>query len=146
MNTPGKPATRAMAATLLLCVLITTQTLAQAKGQRSSRTVFSHALPALNGSSLAIHIVEVSYRPDAASPVHTHPCPVIGYILSGAVRSQVKGQAPAVYTAGESFYEDPNGVHLVAANSSAARPAKFIAFFVCDHDAPLSTAVPGESK
>jgi quercetin dioxygenase-like cupin family protein len=147
MKTLCECTTRMLAATLLLCMPTANRALdAQATGQRSSRTTFTHALPALNGSSLTVNIVEVSYGPGAASPVHNHPRPVIGYVLTGAVRSQVKGQPPAVYTTGESFYEPPNGVHLVAANSSNIRPAKFIAIFVCDHHAPLSAAVPGESK
>ncbi len=55
---------------------------------------------------------------------------------------QVKGGAPSVYTAGDSFYEAPNGVHLVSENASAKEPATFLAYFICDHAAPLSTKVP----
>jgi quercetin dioxygenase-like cupin family protein len=58
------------------------------------------------------------------------------------LRTQVKGEAEAVYKAGESFYEAPNGVHLVSANASKARPAKFIAYFVCDQETPLSVKAP----
>jgi len=51
-----------------------------------------------------------------------------------------------IYKAEESFYEAPNGVHPLAANASDREPAKFIEFFVCDHNAPLNTPVPGEPK
>jgi hypothetical protein len=44
--------------------------------------------------------------------------------------------------ASESFYEAPNGVHQVSANASDRAPAKFLAYFVCDHEAPLSSDVP----
>jgi quercetin dioxygenase-like cupin family protein len=54
----------------------------------------------------------------------------------------VKGEAEAIYKAGESFYEAPNGVHLVSANASAAEPAKLLATMICDHEAPLSVDVP----
>ena len=50
-----------------------------------------------------------------------HPCPVIGYVLHGAVRMQVKGGPEALYQAGDSFYEAPNGIHLVSKNASATR-------------------------
>jgi quercetin dioxygenase-like cupin family protein len=55
---------------------------------------------------------------------------------------QVKGGAESIYRAGDSFYEEPNGVHLVSANASATEPAVFLAYFICDHSAPLSTKVP----
>jgi quercetin dioxygenase-like cupin family protein len=50
----------------------------------------------------------------------------------------VKGEPEAIYRAGESFYEAPNGVHLVSANASSTEPAKLVAYLICDHDAPLS--------
>ncbi len=86
--------------------------------------------------------VEVTYPPGGSSAPHSHPCPVIGYVLKGTVRMQVKGGALSTYTAGDSFYEAPNGVHLVSENASAKQPANFLAFFICDHAAPLSAKVP----
>src|SRR5678810_146419 len=76
---------------------------------------FSHALPQLDGTHLKATIVEVTYGPGASSPPHSHPCPVIGYVIEGALRTQVKGEAEAIYNAGQSFYEAPNGVHIVSA-------------------------------
>ena len=54
---------------------------------------------------------------------------------------QVKGQPETSYRVGESFYEPPNGVHQVSANASEKEPAKFLAYFACDHEAPLSSPV-----
>jgi quercetin dioxygenase-like cupin family protein len=54
----------------------------------------------------------------------------------------VKGEPEAIYRAGESFYEAPNGVHVVSANASQTEAATFIAYFVCDHNTPLSSDVP----
>ena len=50
-----------------------------------------------------------------------------------------------IYNAGQSFYEIPNGVHLVSANASSTEPAKLLAFFICDRDAPLSGDLPEHS-
>jgi quercetin dioxygenase-like cupin family protein len=102
----------------------------------------SHALPPLDGCHLTVTIVEVRYGPGESTPPHSHPCPVIGYVIAGAVRMQLKGQTEATYKAGTSFYEAPNGVHLISANASNKKPAKFVAYFVCDHDTPLSVAPP----
>jgi len=113
----------------------------QAKHEHS-RSAFSHALPQMDGAHLEATVVEVNYAPGESSPPHTHPCAVIGYIIEGTYRTQVKGEPEAVYKAGESFYEAPNGVHLVSANASQTAPVKFIAYFTCDHKAPLSTDVP----
>jgi quercetin dioxygenase-like cupin family protein len=119
---------------------------AQHIGHQSSRLAFSHELPALNGEKLVVNVVEVTYAPGEASPPHSHPCPVIAYVADGEIRSQVEGQPEAVYKAGDSFYEAPNGVHAVSANASQTKPAKLLAFFVCDHAAPLSAPAKGSQK
>jgi quercetin dioxygenase-like cupin family protein len=107
--------------------------------QSADPAPFSHALPSLDGSHLRAIVVEVNYAPGEADKPHSHPCTVIGYVAQGAIRFQVKGGAPeAVYKAGESFYEPPNGVHQVSANASDKEPARLIAFFICDHDTPLT--------
>jgi quercetin dioxygenase-like cupin family protein len=111
-----------------------------------ARIVFSHALPRLDPVHLKVTTVEVTYPPGGSSAPHSHPCPVIGYVLAGAVRMQVKGGAQSIYKAGDSFYEAPNGVHVVSENASATEPATFLAYFICDHSAPLSTQVPTDSS
>jgi quercetin dioxygenase-like cupin family protein len=58
---------------------------------------------------------------------------------------RVKAEPEGTFGVGDSFYEPPDSVHIVSANASQSRVAKFIAFFVCDRDTPLSVAVPGES-
>lgn len=116
-----------------------------AGSQERERMVLSQALPKLASEHLTAALVEVSYGPGAGSAPHSHPCPVIGYVVEGALRSQVKGQPETIYKAGESFYEAPNAVHLVSADASSTEPVKFVAYFLCDHDTPLSVAAP-ESK
>jgi quercetin dioxygenase-like cupin family protein len=107
-----------------------------------AHVVLAHALPKLVGSQLAATLVEVSYGPGGASPPHSHPCPVVGYVIEGALRSQVGGQRESIYTAGQSFYEPPNSAHLVSANASRERPVRFLAFFTCDRKASLTTPLP----
>jgi quercetin dioxygenase-like cupin family protein len=107
-----------------------------------ARVLLATPIPALDGAHLKTSLVEVNYGPGEASPPHTHPCAVTGYVVEGSLRMRVEGQPEKLYSVGESFYEAPNGVHAVSANASATQPAKLIAYFVCDHDAPLSVNVP----
>ncbi len=111
-----------------------------------ARAAFSHALPGMDGRTLEATIVEVSYAPGGSSPPHTHPCPVIGYVIDGALRTQSQGEPEATYSAGQSFYEAPNTVHVVSANASRDRPVRFLAYFVCDHRAPLVAPAPGATQ
>jgi len=107
-----------------------------------ARIVFSEPLSRLDGDHLKAFLVEVRYGPGEASLPHSHPCAVIGYVVEGRLRTQVKGEPEMIYRAGESFYEAPNGVHLVSANASSTEPAKLLAHFICDRDTPLSVDVP----
>ncbi len=106
-----------------------------------ARVVLTKALPALDGSHLKATLVEVNYGPGQESRPHTHPCAVLAYVAEGTLRSQVKGEREITYQTGQSFYEPPNGVHLVSANASSTQPAKLIAFLLCDNDKPLSSDV-----
>jgi len=115
---------------------------AQEKADERDRTAFSHALPQMDGNHLKVSLVEVVYPPGAFSKPHSHPCPVIGYVAEGELLTQVKGEPEAVYKAGETFYEPANGVHLVSGNLGQNGPTKLLAFFLCDHDTPLSSDVP----
>src|SRR5437764_9756112 len=111
---------------------------AQTKPAQVARLAFSHALSPLDGAKLQIKLIEVNYGPGESSPPHSHPCPVVGYVLEGAVRMRVGGSPEAVYKAGDTFYEDANGQHLVSANASTTAKARFLAYFTCDHDTPLT--------
>jgi quercetin dioxygenase-like cupin family protein len=121
-------------------------TSASSQREPRARNVFLQALPSLDGTRLQVTAVEVTYPPGGSSLPHTHPCPVIGYVLHGAVRMQVKGGQESLYKAGDSFYEPPNGIHLVSKNASAKEPSAFLAYFICDHSAPLSVKVPQSNR
>ncbi|MGA8308405.1 MAG: cupin domain-containing protein [Terriglobales bacterium] len=123
---------------ILILTLSTHFSSAQSGAQSGDPAPFSHALPPLDGGHLRAIVVEVNYAPGEADKPHSHPCTVIGYVAQGAIRFQVKGGPESVYKAGESFYEPPNGVHQVSANASDKEPARLVAFFICDHDTPLT--------
>ncbi len=132
-----------MRAGLLLIVSVLVPARARAQQvETQDRRVLSQALPAMDGRGLRVTVVEVRYAPGGSSRPHRHPCAVVGFVIAGTLRSRVQGEPEALYRAGESFYEAPNGVHLVSANASDRDPVRFLAYFTCDHDAPLSEAVP----
>jgi quercetin dioxygenase-like cupin family protein len=97
-------------------------------------TNFEHAIPNFPGKSLVAVVVD--YAPGGASPPHTHAKSafIYGYVVCGAIESQVNNGPKRVYHAGESFYEDPGSRHPVSRNASATEPAKLLAVFVVDTD------------
>ena len=133
-----------IAATGIILFLRVDLSSAQSSAEARHQSSFSHSLPQMDGSHLRATVVEVNYGPGEASKPHSHPCTVIGHVAEGAIRSQVKGEREAIYKAGESFYEAPNGVHQVSANASEKEPAKLIAYFICDHDTPLTVPPIGD--
>ena len=118
------------------CAKANSETLPQ---DATVKVVTAQAVPAMNGAKLKATVIEVSYPPGGSSTAHRHPCPVIGYILEGTYRTQVEGGQVTVYKKGETFYEPPNGVHQVSANASPTEPVRFLAYFLCDSDAPLTS-------
>ena len=106
---------------------------------RAARVV---ALPQMDGANLKVHAIEVTYPPGATSSAHRHPCPVVGYMISGTMRMQVSDQPEAVYKAGDTFVEMPTDVHRMATNPSPDTPAVFLVTFVCDKETPLSVPEP----
>jgi len=99
--------------------------------------VSSDALPHVEGKRITTMVVE--FPPGGISPPHHHGGSVTVYVLSGVIRSQLEGQAAVVYHAGESFFEPPGIVHLLAENMSATEPARILAVFVADEGATLTT-------
>ena len=91
-------------------------------------------------------LVEVTYPPGGANAAHRHPCPVIGYVLAGAVRMQLQGREEQVFRAGDTFFESPADVHAVSANASQEEPARFLAYFVCDRETPLTLPATEDKK
>jgi quercetin dioxygenase-like cupin family protein len=114
-----------------------TPTGAGARPRPVAQPVSSDALPHVQGKRITTMVVE--FPPDGFSPPHHHGGSVTVYVLAGVIRSQLQGQPPIVYRAGESFFEPPGAVHLLAENMSATEPARILAVFVADEGATLTT-------
>ena len=111
---------------------------ASAEAPPEVKQVFLHPLPDVSLNNWTVTAVEVSYPPGGASKPHRHPGFVLGYVLEGEVRFQVRGEALRTYRAGEMFYEAPGSVHLVSANASGKRRAKILAMVFAEKGVPTT--------
>jgi quercetin dioxygenase-like cupin family protein len=59
------------------------------------------------------------------------------YVLEGSVVMQVKGGKELTLGPGQSFYENPNDIHVVSRNASNSKPAKFLVFLIHKNGTPL---------
>ena len=88
-----------------------------------------------------VTMLTVDYAPGGADPVHRHNASAFVYVLEGSIVMQMKGDKEVTLHPGETFYEDPNGVHLVGRNASNTAPAKFLVFLVKEKGAPILVPV-----
>ena len=87
-------------------------------------------LPDVQGKQVILAVV--AYEPGQASAPHRHAGSVFAYVLEGEVISQLEGQPPITYKAGQSWYEPPRVPHLVSRNASTTKPAKLLAWLLMD--------------
>jgi quercetin dioxygenase-like cupin family protein len=81
-------------------------------------------------------MITVEYAPGATDAIHRHNAHVFVYVLEGSVVMQVRGGEEVTLVPGQTFYEGPQDVHVVARNASKTEPAKFLVFFVRDKGVP----------
>ena len=79
----------------------------------------------------------VDFPPGFSSPAHRHNAQVFVYVLEGSVVMQVRGQKELTLRPGQSFYEDPNDIHVVSRNASSTKPAKFLVVLINKKGAQL---------
>ena len=82
-------------------------------------------------------MITVEYAPGNVDPIHRHNANGFIYVLEGSIVMQVRGGKEVTLTAGQTFYEGPDDVHVVGRNASKTKPAKFVVFFVKDKGAPV---------
>ena len=107
--------------------------------------LIAHDLPNVPGKRLTAVVVE--YSPGAKSEAHRHAGSafIFAYVLEGAVRSQLEGEAaPRVYKTGESWFEAPGAHHIVSENASADATARLLAVFIVAPGERLTTPDPKE--
>lgn len=88
-----------------------------------------------------VAMITVDFAPGATDPVHRHDASAFVYVLEGTVEMQMEGAEKVTLGPGETFYENPTGVHLVGHNPSDTEPAKLVVFLVKKPGAPLLVPV-----
>ena len=86
-------------------------------------------------------MITVDYAPGGADPVHRHNAYAFVYVLEGTVIMQMEGGRKETLHPGQTFYEDPHGIHLVGQNASNKKPAKFLVVLIKDKNAPIFVPV-----
>lgn len=121
-------------ASLAISVLIITNPVS-AHAQETITPIMSHALA--NDSTKEVLMYTVDFPPGFASPMHRHDAQVSVYVLEGSVVMQIKGGKEVTLGPGQSFYENPNDIHVVSRNASGSEPAKFLVVLIHQKNAPL---------
>ena len=103
--------------------------------QETITPIMTHPLAAASGSEALMYTVD--FPPGFSSPIHRHDAQVSVYVLDGSVVMQVKGGKELTLGPGQSFYENPNDIHVVSRNASNSKPAKFLVFLIHKKDTPL---------
>ena len=124
-------------AALAFCVALAGSVLA-AKAD-PVRALMSKDLAGTAGREVAM--VTVDYAPGASTPPHTHHAQAMLYVLEGSIVMQLKGAAPVTLTAGQTFYEGPDDIHVVSRNASQTARARYVVFLVKDKGAPVLTPI-----
>jgi quercetin dioxygenase-like cupin family protein len=106
--------------------------------QETITPIMTHTLAAASGSEVLMYTVD--FPPGFSSPIHRHDAQVSVYVLEGSVVMQVKGGKELTLGPGQSFYEEPNDIHVVSRNASNSKPAKFLVFLI--HKKGTSLVIP----
>src|SRR5215813_9627824 len=91
-------------------------------------------------------MITVDYPPGSSDPIHRHNAHAFIYVLEGSIVMQVRGGKETTVTAGQTFYEGPNDVHVVGHNASKTKPAKFVVFLVKEKGAPVLVPVSDDAR
>jgi quercetin dioxygenase-like cupin family protein len=86
-------------------------------------------------------MITVVYPPGGADPVHRHNAHAFVYVLEGSVVMQLKGGKPVTLTAGQTFYEGPDDIHVVGRSASSTKPAKLLVLLLKNKGAPALVPV-----
>jgi quercetin dioxygenase-like cupin family protein len=89
---------------------------------------------AINQKISIVEVKLVTLSEGQPVPKHYHPCPVVGYVVSGSVLFQVEGQESKILKAGDAFYEPKDKIILHFDNASKNESLSFVAFYLKEQD------------
>ena len=128
---------------ILVCSVFLTIT---AKAQHTMKTndvtqiapevIFTKMLNTPEIKNQEVKLVIVTFAPGEISGAHRHPIPTIVYVLEGDIETTFDGKVTRLKQ-GDTFWEDPNGLHTEAKNLSPDKPAKLLVYFIGDKEKPF---------
>ncbi|MCS4300764.1 cupin domain-containing protein [Chryseobacterium sp. BIGb0232] len=77
-----------------------------------------------------VEMQEIIFAASQKAPVHYHPCPVIGIVISGKILFQIDGEEARVLKEGDVFYEPKNCRVLHFDNLDSEASVKFVAAYL----------------
>src|SRR3954467_11725695 len=107
---------------VLVCALVS------ASAAEEARVTKLMTKPLADFPGKEVTMITVDYPPGSKDPVHRHNAATFVYVLEGSIVMQMKGGRKVTLHPGQTFYEDPKGIHLVGENASKTKPAKFVVF------------------
>jgi quercetin dioxygenase-like cupin family protein len=123
-----------MTITKLLLMLVCLISVGTEPKEAKVTPVFSKELADLQGKEGLMLVVE--YPPGSTDPIHRHNAHAFVYVIEGSIVMQVRGGKEVTLTAGQTFYEGPDDVHVIGRNASQTKPANFVVFMVKEKGAP----------
>ena len=99
--------------------------------------IFKRDHPESSGKEISVLRIEL--QPGASASPHVHRGMLTGYVETGKLEFQLKGEALKALKAGDTFFEPPGSHHLVARNPDSSEKTVVIVFVVNPKGAPVST-------
>jgi len=86
----------------------------------------------LPGDRRELAVVEVTYPPGGAAPLHRHPVGGIIYIVEGVAESAYGGDQPRRYRAGETLQDRADVPNTLFRNCDPERPLRFLTIYALE--------------
>jgi quercetin dioxygenase-like cupin family protein len=84
------------------------------------------------GDNRELAVVEVTYPPGGAAPLHRHPVGGIVYVVEGVAESAYGDEAPRQYRAGETLLDRADLPHTLFRNCDPGRPLRFLTIYLLE--------------
>lgn len=93
-----------------------------------------------------VEIARITIPKGGKADYHSHPCPVVGTVVSGNLLFQIEGEEPQHLKAGEGFYEPRNQPILHFDNESETEDLVFMAYYLLEDNEGMITILPKDKN
>jgi quercetin dioxygenase-like cupin family protein len=113
----------------------------EARAASGIKTIYERDLPPVSLDGWQVTVFELTFPPGTTSPKHVHPGFILGYVLEGKYRFQLKGEHEKVLSPGDVFYEAPGSIHLPSGNATTTEPARILALAFAEKGKELTKSL-----